>query len=107
MKADWILRIELANFFHKHAELRARTSRGLTRDTIYRAVFSKTLRREFTQAEIRQAEHAGFIQAEQINADGKKTVYLWLEKQCEIQPVRYKRWLQQAKAFLEKYGVLR
>lgn len=97
-KADWIIRIEMGNFFDRSAELRARKSKGVFKDKIYRAVFTDTLRKEFTKSEISRAVGMELIAAEKIlENDVERTVYLWMEKECRHQPSWYKRVIQNLK----------
>lgn len=108
MKADWIIRIELARFFENKAELRARTKKGVLKDKIHRAVFAATLRDEFSESEIKRALKLDYLAVEQIWVEGtKKTIYCWLEKECEFQPVFYKRWALKSRLWLEAIGILR
>lgn len=101
MKADWIIRIEMARFFENHAELRVRTDQGLVEDTILRGVFHRTLLKDFTQAEIHKAVKLGYIVKKSIMVSGShRTVYGWTEKPCVYQPVWYKRWYVKVKSFM-------
>lgn len=105
-KADWIVRIEMARFFESKAELRARTSKGTFKDKIHRAVFASTLEDKFDAMEIAQALDSGYIAKEQIFTESVRNIYVWLEKECEYQPVWHKRVFQQAKSWLVNKGIL-
>lgn len=92
MKADWVIRIELARFFDKHSELRGRTSVGLFKDEIYRGVFKTTLQNKFSAGEIQTAIKNEWLSPEKINVGGTlRHIYLSLQHPCIYQPSRYKR----------------
>lgn len=92
MKADWVIRIEMARFFDKHSELRGRTSIGLFKDEIYKGVFVRALIEKFSPNEIKVALKNGWIAHEKINVNGTiRGVYLSLQHPCVYQPSPYKR----------------
>lgn len=94
-RADWMIQIDLRNFFDRHAELRARTSKGTLKDKIHVAVFAPTLESKFTKGEIATALDSGYIAREQIQIEsGVRNIYVWLDSECKFQPTWYKRWAQ-------------
>lgn len=103
MKADWIIRIELARYFENHAQMRVRSKVTKLKDSIYRGVFASTLEEEFAKADLRRAVVIGLLASDKIRheAGAVRNIYLWLEKECEYQPVWYKRWVQQLKTWLQ------
>lgn len=95
MTASWMLRHKVKRFFHNNFEIRTRIEKQLFGDKIHRAVFTKTLEKAFTGAELRTLLDETIIVKEQI-FDGKsvRNVYVWLEEACEWQPIWHKRMIQ-------------
>lgn len=102
MKADWIIRIELARYFENNAEIRVRNKATKLKDTIYRGTFAQTLEEEFAKSDIARAIKIGLLTTDKIRheAGAIRNVYLWLEKECEYQPIWYKRWFQKTLEWL-------
>lgn len=97
MKADWVLEIEIRNFFEKKKELRMRVTAdsGPLKDRILFGVFEKTLLEEFTAKEIAQAVKAGYLVSEKIVVNGSlRNAYGWTEQPCQFQPNWFKRNVQ-------------
>lgn len=93
--SSWILRHKVKRFFLSKFEFRARSEKGLIKDRIYRAVFTKTLEDAFDEKEIKELLKEKVIRKDQIILDRQvKNIYFWLEQECEWQPVWHKRMIQ-------------
>jgi len=120
---NWAIRIRLDRFFDKQKALsrklsdteardpyiapviRVRVEKGSLKDKILFAVYEKALKEEFSEKEINIAISEGYLIRQQIRLPNTniRNVYCWTEKECEYQPIWYKRIVQNSVNWLKSF----